>query len=101
MRPSMAAAAIDAIASSPASSSTSPTSRSCSSTARASCAYCSLTMRVIAASVIATNGVSYGTMNTGNPSRSAAFATAGGRSGRWMPTANPSPARPAPASRSM
>ncbi len=58
MRPPIAAAASAAIASRPASSSTSSTSRSCSSTARASWAYCSFTIRVMAASVMATNGVS-------------------------------------------
>ena len=79
-------------ASSPRSDRTIRSSRSCAARARRSTAYCSLTSWVNAASVIAMNGTSYGTSNTGN-SRSAATSSSGsGTAACLKPVPNPSPA---------
>ena len=86
--------------SSPCSESTIRSSRSWAESARWSTAYCSLTRWENAFSVIAMNGVSYGTSKSGKPSSSAASRRPGGVSACAKPTPRPRPARSWPASRS-
>ena len=64
------------ISSRPRPSITSRSSRSWTWALRSSTAYCSLTSRVAARSVIAMNGISYGTSNSGSPAVSAAATSA-------------------------
>ncbi len=74
-------------ASRPAPSTSSRDSVCCTVPARWRSTYCSLTRRENSASVMAMNGTSNGTSNTGKPARSAASSTAGGVASK----ANPSP----------
>ncbi len=62
--------------------------------------YCSATCRVNTASVMAMNGMAYGTSNTGKDERSAASTMAFGTLRNENPRPNPRPARPAVTRRS-
>ena len=87
------------IGSSPRPSITSRSRRSCTWVPRSSTAYCSLTSRAKARSVIAMNGISYGTSNTGMPRSSASSTSAFGSRLCSKPVPTPSPATSCSASR--
>ena len=86
--------------SSPRSESTICSSRSWAESARRNTAYCSFTSREAARSVMAMNGTSYGTSNTGNPCASAVSRSVSGTRACENPVPNPSPVRPCATSRS-
>ena len=91
--PPIAAESARATSRRPRCSSTSCSSRRCTAIPRCSTSYCSFTRCANALSVIAMNGISYGTSNSGKPRRSASSTTAGGMSSCSIPVPNPRPAR--------
>jgi len=85
-------------ASSPRPSITRRSRRSWTAASRRSTSYCSLTRHENAFSVMAMNGISYGTSKSGRPTSSAAPTSAFGTRRCPNPVPSPSPARPCSAS---
>ena len=88
-----------AMPSAPEPSITARVSTCSASTARCRVSYCSATMRVKIASVIAMKGTGYGTSNSGNPALLAAVINDRGVLSWVNPRPKPSPVSPASASR--